>query len=142
MKKYLSILVAVMLAAMSFTLTSCGDDDEDEPDNPQENAELLIGTWELTASSMPGTSSKHYSKFSEDGILLEVDIEDGVVEIERSKWSKKGDYIYATSMEPGFEDVTFMFTIKTLSNTELVVSLYGITQTFKRVPDSTIDKYL
>lgn len=38
MKKYLSILVAVMLAALSFTLTSCGDDDEDEPDNPQENA--------------------------------------------------------------------------------------------------------
>lgn len=41
MKKYLSILVAVMLAAMSFTLTSCGDDDEDEEEP------TIVGTSEL-----------------------------------------------------------------------------------------------
>ena len=41
MKKYLSILVAVMLAAMAFTLTSCGDDDDDEPSG-SENGKLTV----------------------------------------------------------------------------------------------------
>lgn len=81
MKKYLSILVAVMLAALSFTLTSCGDDepdpvpgtivdeddnggnnDNDDPNNPQEIEELLIGTWESVNDEVT-------SEYSEDGIF-------------------------------------------------------------------------
>ncbi len=62
-----------MLAALSFTLTSCGDDepdpvpgtivdeddnggnnDNDDPNNPQEIEELLIGTWNpLTTKLLP-----------------------------------------------------------------------------------------
>ena len=43
MKKYLTMMVAVMLAAMSLGLSACGDD-KDEPKGT--NAKDLIGTWE------------------------------------------------------------------------------------------------
>ena len=44
MKKYFSILIAVLLASLSFSLTSCGDDD-DEPGI--ENGATIIGKWIL-----------------------------------------------------------------------------------------------
>lgn len=142
MKKYLSILVAVMLAALSFTLTSCGDDDEGEPEGGTENTELLIGTWEETTPLVQQMGYTHYSKICKDGIIIDVTIDDGEVEIERSKWTLKDNTIYATSTEPELEDLTFEFKILKLSKTELTMSSFGVTQTFSRVSDSTLDKYL
>lgn len=142
MKKYLSILVAVMLAALSFTLTSCGDDDENEPGETTDNTELLIGTWKETTPSVQQMGYTHYSKISNDGIIIDVTIEDDEVEIGRSTWTLKDNTIYATSLEPELEDLTFEFKILKLSQTELIMSSFGITQTYSRVSDSTLDKYL
>ena len=139
MKKYLSILVAVMLAALSFTLTSCGDDDEDDP---QVNYDLLIGTWEETTPLIVNSGETHYSKINADGSLVDVSLEDGEIEISYSKWTRKGNIIYSTSLEEGWEDITLEVEIKELTKTEMVLRTIGITQTFKRVPDSTIAPYL
>ena len=42
MKKYLTMMVAVMLAAMSLGLSACGDD-KDEPDNSK-SSDFVTGT--------------------------------------------------------------------------------------------------
>lgn len=57
MKLYLKLLYVVLLSALSFTLVSCGDDDED-------NASL-IGVWE-TAWSEDGESFQFMWTFNRD----------------------------------------------------------------------------
>lgn len=165
MKKYLSILVAVMLAALSFTLTSCGDDepdpvpgtiideddnggnnDNDDPNNPQEIEELLIGTWESVNDEVT-------SEYSEDGIFrfeangnyTQVHFgtgDNGENVVEFGTWRKKGNSIYITLKDGILAGVTIEFEIVTLTENELVVTMWGYSTKCKRVPDSAIDKYL
>lgn len=134
-----------MLAAMSFTLTSCGDDDEDEPDNPTD-AELLIGTWESVNDEVT-------SEYSEDGIFrfeangnyTQVHFgtgDNGENVVEFGTWRKKGNSIYITLKDGIMADVTIEFKIVTLNEKELVVTMWGYSTKCKRVPDSAIDKYL
>lgn len=145
MKKYLSILVAVMLAALSFTLTSCGDDDDDEPENTA-TAELLIGTWE----SVSDESASDYSedgifRFEADGNFTQVHFgigDNGENEVEFGTWQKKGNSIYITLKDGIMAGETVEFKIVTLTKNELVVTMWGLSSKYKRVPDSTIDKYL
>lgn len=133
MKKYLSILVAVMLAALSFTLTSCGDDDDDEP---SVNAEI-VGTWENLTSQKYGAYS--ICQLRQDGTYIEYqgETEYADSEIVYGHWSRSGNTLIT-----GTEVMTLESTIIKLTDTEMQLSSFGIVQDFKRVPDSTIDKYL
>lgn len=53
MKKYMKLLMVALFATLSFTLVSCGDDDDDD-------ASALVGTW---------TSS-----WEEDGISVKAEV--------------------------------------------------------------------
>lgn len=70
MQKYLKLLMVVLLATVSFTLTSCGDDDDD----------TLIGTWE-TSYTQDGWSYRNTIAFSAEGsfVITETASGDGVV---------------------------------------------------------------
>lgn len=58
MKKYFNLLVVVMIAAFSLTLTSCGDDDDDN--GP------LVGTWECTEIDEDGDVYYQTITFNKD----------------------------------------------------------------------------
>ena len=166
MKKYLSILVAVMLAAMSFTLTSCGDDepdpvpgtivdeddngdnnDNDDPNNPQEIEELLIGTWQNPEAFEPNRDYlARYIQFKNNGSCLQIfEFEDGELYVNYGTWSLKGNTLYTTFETDldAFEPITTALKILALNEKtlELDYGMLGVFS-FNRVPDSTIDKYL
>jgi len=68
MKKYLYLFFVALFATMSVTLTSCGDDDEDEAnDNP------LVGTWVGTMYEEGGYHSSDTEvvtmTFTADGVM-------------------------------------------------------------------------
>lgn len=69
MKKYFNLLVAVMIAAFSLTLTACGDDDDD--DNS-----ALIGTWENYQEDLDyGWAYYESVTFNKDNTFTQTDIE-------------------------------------------------------------------
>ena len=155
MKKYLSMMVAVMLAAMSLGLSACGDD-KDEPKGT--NAKDLIGTWEsdIVRDGVDGMeffyeSGESLIQFRNDGTMVSVNVLvlkdeyvfDGKkqdIEVEYGTWRVEGDKIYREG-EDGAEEV---MTFKVKGNDLTLTTTNGIiaSLTFTKVPDSRINKYL
>ena len=155
MKKYLSMMVAVMLAAMSLGLSACGDD-KDEPKGT--NAKDLIGTWEsdIVRDGVDGMeffyeSGESLIQFRNDGTMVSVNVYvlkdeyvfDGKkedIEVEYGTWRVEGDKIYGEG-EDGAEEV---MTFKVKGNDLTLTTTRGIiaSLTFTKVPDSRINKYL
>ncbi len=133
MKKYL-IYLLVLLSI--FTFTSCGDDE------PSGGNGDLIGTWqeddEFTNvfNDVFDYDTYHFIQFRKDGTYIEIDVFDEV-EVMKGTWTRKGDKILATN-----EHASSSITIVSITKNTLVTSAFGIEQTYKRVSDSTIDKYL
>lgn len=133
MKKYLIFFLAFISI---FTFTSCGDDE------PSSGNGDLIGTWqeddEFTDvfNDIFDFETYHYIQLRKDGTYIEVDDLDEV-EVIRGTWTRNGNTIYATN-----EGGTTKSTIVSLTKNTLVISTLGIEQTFKRVSDSAINKYL
>jgi len=85
MKKFLFILLAVILSAL--TITSCSKDDNDEIDD------AIVGTWKLTEVKMNETGSyitwpfkTTYASFKSDGTYYG----SGYFGTGNGTWSKKG----------------------------------------------------
>lgn len=85
MKKYLFILLAVILSVL--TITSCSKDDNDEIDD------AIVGTWKLTEVKMNETGSyitwpfkTTYASFKSDGTYYG----SGYFGTGDGTWSKKG----------------------------------------------------
>lgn len=155
MKKYLTVMVAVMLAAMSLGLSACGDD-KDEPKGT--NSKDLIGTWEsdIVRDGVDGMeffyeSGESLIQFRNDGTMVSVNVlvlkdeyvfdgkkED--IEVEYGTWRVEGDKIYREG-EDGAEEV---MTFKVKGNDLTLTTTRGIiaSLTFTKVPDSRINKYL
>lgn len=133
MKQYLIFFLAFISI---FTFTSCGDD-EPSGDNGD-----LIGTWqeddEFTNvfNEVFDYETYHFIQFKKDGTYIEVDVLNEV-EVIKGTWTRNGNTIYATN-----EGGTTKTTIVSLTKNTLVTSTLGIEQTFKRVNDNVINKYL
>lgn len=115
-----------LFATMTFALTACRDDD----DEPSSNS-TLVGTWKSELASALG--STQYIQYQEDGTAIMVYIDNGEVEIEKSKWSVSGNVLTLNG---------YNFTIESLLSSKLVLTTLGITTTWRKVPDSEIEKYL
>lgn len=155
MKKYLTMMVAVMLVTMSLGLSACGDD-KDEPKGT--NAKDLIGTWEsdivrdgVDAMEFFYESGESLIQFRNDGTMVSVNVYvlkdeyvfDGKkedIEVEYGTWRVEGDKIYREG-EDGAEEV---MTFKVKGNDLTLTTTSGIiaSLTFTKVPDSRINKYL
>lgn len=122
--------MVAIFATMTFALTACGNDD-DEPSNAN-----IIGTWK----EMDDTYlEEHYVQFNSDKNYYEVSIDEDGININRGTWKLDGNSIVIHSTDL---DMDFSAEINKVSSNELEVTMWGIRQTYKKVADSEIEKYL
>ena len=92
MKKYLKLLFAAIFATLSFTLVSCGDDDDDNGS--------LVGTW-YYAWTDPDDGEEMYGEltFTKDGkySMTETDIYEGQTYV----YSVNGTYTVTGDLKEG-----------------------------------------
>lgn len=144
MKKYFYLFFVALFATMSFTLTSCSDDD-DEPNDP--NNENIVGTWERATNIDDDWWQKDYIQFKADGTSISItDVHfmgDSDVSVEYGKWTKKGNNLTVKADKLSDEGIDIdNGTIKKLTKTELIINADGMDLSFVRVDDSVINKYL
>lgn len=125
MAKYLKLFMVALFATLTLTLTSCSNDD-DKP-----SAGNIEGTWK--------ENSNHYVQFNSDKRYFEVNIDEDGVDVLKGSWKLEGNSITVHSYDLGMD---FTAEIKKVSQNELVITMWGFTQTYKKVADSEIDKYL
>ena len=137
------MMLAMMIAALGFA--SCGDDDDDEVSN---NSSFLIGTWQALDAEGYGQvfeatdDELDYFQFKADGTYIEIsDDEDGIV-ITRGTWKLTDNELILRIKDGDFAGSSFSYTILERKADRMVVSIWGMTGTLKKVPDSTIAKYL
>ena len=132
------MMLAMMVAALSFT--ACGDDDDDEDDV---NTSALVGTWKVI-------EEESYIQFKNGGSFIVVDVYD----VKDGTW-KETDNTLLLNFENG---TVLQICIVSISNKYLtykVLSAYhlsnpsdviyvadGITTKLERVTDSAIEEYL
>lgn len=143
MKKYLYPFMVALMALSSFALVSCSDDSDDDGTV----SASIVGTWKyefLDSDELNDYFDEQYIQFKVDGTMIEVYISrflvsETEVEISKTRWSCSGN----TLTIYGNEDyVTSTSEIIKLTDTYLMLSTLGIPTSYKRVPDSEIEKYL
>ena len=154
MKKYLNLMVAVMLATICLGLGACGDDN-DEPDSG--NAKDLIGTWENDLAKAAVSTGwyetcESFIQFRKDGTVVSVDAyiytdeyaelfgEKEEIEVTYGTWHTEGNEVYYEGEDGVTEVNTFKVKGKTLTMT--TTSGVIVSVTFTKVSDSRINKYL
>ena len=136
MKKYLFQFVVTLFAISSFTLVSCSDDGDGE-----EFSSDIVGTWKSSLSEMEAVFGEQYIQFDSDGQFIEVDIlglGSDEVEIMKGQWKRSGNTIIIS----GNDIITTTTEIMQLTDNNLTLATLGIPMSYKRVPDSEIEKYL
>lgn len=139
LRRYLYLAMVALLAALPFSLASCGGDDDDDD---AASGSAIVGTWELTGTSAAfgeSTSDEVYMQLKKDGTFIQVEVdEDDEGIVSRGTWSQNGSTFSYTL------DGTFSFQILNLTGKTMKLSFVGglATFTFSKVSDSTIKKYL
>ena len=137
MAKYIKLLMVALFATMTFALTSCGDDD-DEPSNSD-----IVGTWKISAGASVDLGIKQYVQFKKNGVFTEVDIDEEGITIMKGSWEIHGKTLLVTNHDEEFGiDIPVESEIWKLTDSELVLVTLGFKQTYKKVADSEIEKYL
>ena len=148
MKQSLNMMVAATLAAMSFGLMGCGDDNEkDEPENG------LIGYWlELSCEEKETGyfeySLDRYMQFKSDGTFADAVVDDSGVDLIKGVYTVSGNHLTTKiTWAPYDKDLigwTDEFTFH-LSGNKLVLEeiINGVTNiwTYERRTDSTTKSY-
>lgn len=153
MKKNLTwILLAAMSLTLSFTATSCSDDNNDGPIDPDQ----IVGKWFLTNANgfyyedgqrVPFNESFtlenpfRFTTFLEDGTGFYVDMEDGEEDIFSFEWELDGNQLTITEE---YADEPTVGTIQKLTTTTLKVQNRGTDEdgafennfTYARVPET------
>ena len=139
MKKYLNIFVAVLLSALTFSLSSCGDDDEPDGGN-------LVGTWMVDQQPL----NIEYLQFKSNGDFVKIDVPGEMwddpdmkpfapeTDVMKGKWARNGDTINLLYDDGG----KISCKIEKITSKQLHIIVLGIKGVYERVPDSTVDKYL
>ena len=138
MKKYLSFFFAAILATtLMFSAASCSKDDVDPK---------IVGTWEVISGSGPLEEVVNvYWQFKQDGTFIDVIIEGNDVDASLGKWSLSGNTLSLTPVIVNEDAFPMTFTVYNLTKDSLTIAWGAgeiFTLTFKRVSDSTIEKYL
>ena len=107
MKKYFSLVTAVIMAELSLTLVSCGDDDDAYEDG---TPKALTGTWRLTFVE-DGYNGWMEFQFKSDGTFVYRDWaeDDNTIYSEYGKYYVEGNNI-TLEWDDGTED-TFVYSI-------------------------------
>lgn len=130
--------MVALFATLTFTLTSCGDDN-DEP-----SVGNIVGTWKITEGLVSEIGFDQYLQFRSDGTATEVDIDmEGNFEVMNGPWKLEGNTLTLINHDDELDiDIPTIATVNKVTNSELVITTLGIKQVYKKVPDSEIDKYL
>ena len=135
MKKCLKFFYVALFAVLTLSVTSCKDDDEP-------NGNSIVGTWQNNDAIAGSLGVTQYVKFEEGGKYYEVNVYPkefgGEVDVLHGNWSQSGDKIKIS----GGNVASSTATIKSQKGNKLVLEVHGISQEYKKVSDSTIDKYL
>lgn len=132
MKRYLYFFFVAILASLSFTLTSCGDDKEEDLNNSND----LVGSWKLVQGSSSYLVDADYVRFEDNGTFYQIYLED--MDVQRGTWKRTGNTIELKSSE-------FLATtveILELTNSTLKIKLLSIPYTYKKVSNTETDKYI
>ena len=134
MKKYLYLLFVALFATMSFSLVSCGDDD-DEPNVKNGN---IVGTWKVETMKIDNDWWQvDYVRFKENGTYESVAVVSFMGNIDTEKdsgrWSIDGDKITMDGQTA---------TIKQLNDKKMVLVLAGASITYNKCADSEMNAYL
>lgn len=126
--------MVALFATLTFTLTSCGNDDKPSVGN-------IVGTWKCT--DYTEIDLIVYVQFRADGTATEVDLDEDGVEVMNLTWKLDGDQLTIINHDDEWAaDIPIISIVNKVTNSELVVSVLGFEQTYKKVPDSEIEKYL
>ena len=137
MKKFFNLFYAALFAVLAISLTACSNDDE--PDGGD-----IVGTWKNVSEIASAMGTTQYIRFESDGNYYEVNIMPdgypwyGEVEVSKGNWRKNGNSLTIS----GEDFIKTTSSIKTLTNKKLVIETIGLSQEYKKVDNSVIDKYL
>ena len=138
MKKYLSVLFTVIFAAMFvFSATSCTKDDSSEEYD-------IIGTWEKEFGDdiwgdVEYGNGVGYYQFKKDGSLISIDEDEDGIEVSHFTWKLQGNTLTIRIED---ENIEIPFLITDYTKNSMTLSWVLVSFHLKRVPDSTINKYL
>ena len=135
MAKYLKLFMVALFATFTFTLTSCGDDDEPNEDVSKSK---IIGTWKVNTMQISDSWNQiDYDRFNEDGSYINVTVVvfEGMEDVVKStgRWSLNGNKITIDGTAG---------TIKSISDSKMIVSSPMGDVTYTRCSDSEMNKYL
>lgn len=139
------MMLALMVAALSFT--ACGDDsDENEYGSPDS---FIIGTWECVYAEGWGLEDDEdgleFIQYKPDRTYLNVQIDeefDGGLYVSKGTWEIKDDVIIMKETDGDLKGTTYKYTIVSKRQSELTIEMWGISVLCRKVPDSTINKYI
>jgi hypothetical protein len=146
MKKLHSIMMLLALMVAAFSFTACSDDDDDFDDGG-ENISDFIGTWSLTHQEGWGTDDtvppEEYVQFKSDGTYINVqDNDEEEYYISKGNWKVENSELIMKETEGGLVGATYTYTILSHSKDKITLAVLGLKSYLERVPDSTIDRFL
>ena len=133
MKKIVLLFMSVMALSLAI---SCDKDNSNDSD--------IIGTWLKVSESFDdesGDDDTKYLQFRKDGTLIMIDDYDEIVSDCYITWSMEGKVLTITLMSVDFGTQTGSGNVDITKDTLIIIG-NGFRITYKRVPDSTINKYL
>lgn len=135
MKKYLKFFYVALFAVLTLSVTSCKDNDDDEP-----NEINIVGTWK-SIIDLDAITNTDYVRFNEGGVYEEVIVTDmlGMGEdITKSKgtWTLNGNKL---TTKVGNKSATS--SIVSSSKDKFVVEALGVSLEYRRISESEFEKY-
>jgi len=140
------MMLALMVAALSFT--ACGGDDDDIEEGDESSA--LIGTWEPISwegvlDPIIGDEDEYptYWWFKSDHTLKVYNCDSqSVVETINIEWYLNNGIITLKVLDGEYSGVTISFVIYKMEKSSMDWSYYGTSFHFRKVQESVVRKYL